>query len=45
MIKGSSLGMGEGLEHAPGSLQRLYKGENTGKFVIRLPAANARANG
>jgi NADPH-dependent curcumin reductase CurA len=37
--------MHEGLEHAPGSLQRLYKGENTGKFVIRLPAANARANG
>jgi NADPH-dependent curcumin reductase len=28
----------EGLEHAPGSLQRLYKGENTGKFVMRLPA-------
>jgi NADPH-dependent curcumin reductase CurA len=37
--------MHEGLEHAPGSLQRLYKGENTGKFVMRLPAANARANG
>jgi hypothetical protein len=36
--------MHEGLEHAPGSLQRLYKGENTGKFVIRLPAARGRAN-
>jgi NADPH-dependent curcumin reductase CurA len=36
--------MHEGLEHAPGSLQRLYKGENTGKFVIRLPAAKTRAN-
>jgi len=36
--------MHEGLEHAPGSLQRLYKGENTGKFVIRLPAASSRAN-
>jgi NADPH-dependent curcumin reductase len=34
--------MHEGLEHAPGSLQRLYKGENTGKFIIRLPAATAR---
>ena len=34
----------EGLEHAPGSLQRLYKGENMGKFVIRLPAAKTRAN-
>jgi NADPH-dependent curcumin reductase len=36
--------MHEGLEHAPGSLQRLYRGENTGKFVIRLPAAKTRAN-
>jgi NADPH-dependent curcumin reductase CurA len=36
--------MHEGLEHAPGSLQRLYKGENTGKFVIRLPAASIRRN-
>ena len=36
--------MHEGLEHAPGSLQRLYKGENTGKFVIRLPAARYRRN-
>jgi NADPH-dependent curcumin reductase CurA len=36
--------MHEGLEHAPGSLQRLYKGKNTGKFVIRLPAAKTRAN-
>jgi hypothetical protein len=26
------VGMGEGLEHAPGTLRRLYKGENTGKF-------------
>jgi NADPH-dependent curcumin reductase CurA len=34
----------EGLEHAPGSLQRLYKGENTGKFVMRLPAAKTRVN-
>jgi NADPH-dependent curcumin reductase CurA len=34
--------MHEGLEYAPGSLQRLYKGENSGKFVIRLPAATAR---
>ena len=32
--------MHEGMEHAPGSLQRLYSGENTGKFVMRLPAAN-----
>ena len=32
--------MHEGMEHAPGSLQRLYRGENTGKFVMRLPAAN-----
>ena len=31
--------MHEGIEHAPGSLQRLYSGENNGKFVIRLPAA------
>jgi NADPH-dependent curcumin reductase len=29
----------EGIEHAPGSLQRLYSGENAGKFVMRLPAA------
>jgi NADPH-dependent curcumin reductase CurA len=29
----------EGIEHAPGSLQRLYSGANTGKFVMRLPAA------
>jgi hypothetical protein len=36
--------MHEGLEHAPGSLQRLYKGENAGKFVIRLPAARSRSN-
>jgi NADPH-dependent curcumin reductase len=34
----------EGLEHAPGSLQRLYKGENTGKFVMRLPVAKTRVN-
>jgi NADPH-dependent curcumin reductase CurA len=34
----------EGLEHAPGSLQRLYRGENMGKFVMRLPAAKTRAN-
>jgi NADPH-dependent curcumin reductase len=33
--------MHEGLEHAPGSLQRLYKGENAGKLVIRLPAASS----
>jgi NADPH-dependent curcumin reductase CurA len=31
--------MHEGVEHAPGSLQCLYTGENMGKFVIRLPAA------
>jgi NADPH-dependent curcumin reductase len=31
--------MHDGIEHAPGSLQRLYSGENTGKFVMRLPAA------
>ena len=36
--------MHEGLEHAPGSLQRLYKGENAGKSVIRLPTAKTRAN-
>ena len=36
--------MHEGLEYAPGSLQRLYKGENAGKFVIRLPAARSRSN-
>ncbi len=33
--------MHEGIEHAPGSLQRLYSGENNGKFVMRLPAATA----
>jgi NADPH-dependent curcumin reductase CurA len=26
----------EGIEHAPGSMQRLYSGENTGKLVMRL---------
>jgi NADPH-dependent curcumin reductase len=36
--------MHNGLEHAPGSLQRLYKGENTGKFVIRLPTARTLRN-
>jgi NADPH-dependent curcumin reductase CurA len=29
----------DGLEHAPGSLQRLYSGDNTGKLVMKLPAA------
>jgi NADPH-dependent curcumin reductase CurA len=29
----------DGIEHAPGSLQRLYSGENVGKLVMRLPAA------
>ncbi len=29
----------DGIEHAPGSLQRLYSGENTGKLVIKLPNA------
>jgi NADPH-dependent curcumin reductase CurA len=29
----------EGIGHAPGSLQKLYSGENTGKLVMRLPAA------
>ena len=37
-------GMHEGLEHAPGSLRRLYKGETTGKFVVRLPVTKTRAN-
>ena len=32
----------DGIEHAPGSIQRLYTGENTGKLVIRLPAAGGR---
>ena len=32
--------MHEGIEHAPSSLQRLYSGKNTGKLVMRLPAAN-----
>jgi NADPH-dependent curcumin reductase len=36
--------MHDGLEHAPDSLQRLYKGENTGKFVIRLPTARTLRN-
>lgn len=26
----------DGLEHAPGALQMLYRGENTGKLIIRL---------
>jgi len=30
----------DGLAHAPGSLERLYSGENMGKLVMRLPAAN-----
>src|SRR6202035_2756115 len=29
----------DGLAHAPGSLERLYSGENMGKLVMRLPAA------
>jgi len=29
----------EGIEHAPGSLQKLYSGENSGKLVMKLPAA------
>jgi NADPH-dependent curcumin reductase CurA len=29
----------EGIQHAPGSIQKLYTGENTGKLVMRLPAA------
>ncbi|SRR6266404_922049 len=32
----------DGIEHAPGSIERLYSGENTGKLVMRLPAAGAR---
>jgi len=32
----------DGIEHAPGSIQKLYTGENTGKLVIRLPAAGGR---
>ena len=32
----------DGIEHAPGSIQKLYTGENTGKLVIRLPAAGSR---
>jgi NADPH-dependent curcumin reductase len=31
----------DGLTHAPGSLARLYRGENLGKLVMRLPAASA----
>ena len=31
----------DGIAHAPGSLQRLYSGENMGKLVVRLPAAFA----
>ena len=26
----------EGIEHAPGAIQMLYRGENTGKLIIRL---------
>ena len=33
----------EGIEQAPGAIQRLYNGENTGKLVIRLPGAHATA--
>ncbi len=33
----------EGIEQAPGAIQRLYNGENTGKLVIRLPGAQATA--
>jgi NADPH-dependent curcumin reductase CurA len=29
----------EGIEYAPSSLQKLYSGENSGKLVMRLPAA------
>jgi NADPH-dependent curcumin reductase len=29
----------DGLAHAPGSLERLYSGENMGKLVMRLPVA------
>jgi NADPH-dependent curcumin reductase CurA len=34
----------DGMGHAPGSLQKLYSGENTGKLVMRLPAAVAAAS-
>ena len=34
----------EGMEHAPGSLQSLYRGENRGKFVMSLPAAKSRGD-
>jgi len=30
----------EGLDEAPSSIKRLYAGDNTGKLLIRLPAAN-----
>jgi len=29
----------EGIQHAPATVQKLYSGENTGKLVMRLPAA------
>jgi NADPH-dependent curcumin reductase CurA len=29
----------DGIEHAPGSLEKLYSGQNSGKLVIRLSAA------
>ena len=29
----------EGIRHAPATVQKLYSGENTGKLVMRLPAA------
>jgi len=32
----------DGIEHAPGSIQKLYTRQNTGKLVIRLPAAGGR---
>ena len=33
----------EGIEQAPGAIQRLYSAENTGKLVIRLSGAHATA--
>ena len=33
----------EGIEQAPGAIQRLYSGQNTGKLVIRVSGAHATA--
>jgi hypothetical protein len=32
----------DGIEHAPGAVARLYRGENSGKLLIRLRDAATR---